>query len=278
MHIIFFVYYGIEGIGSLDDIKRKYPIEYSTRYVSTKKFLDYYSKVYELVSIDYIKYQNDLRKTIDFVFDLHEHKSTKNIDKYSKSMAYCTAVNLTGQIISRVRLGMGRSLDKELPPEMNAKQLEKLALDIANKKIRNVVVYVYESTSFFALTYIALNDLIQNTKRNISICQNCGRYYLQYSGKEVYCELPNQDGSPSCKSYASRKAYDIKIVEDVAELTYKREYQRRITQVYRAKEIVKPILRKEFNNWKAKARKQLKLYREGKLSEEEFCNWIDDNK
>jgi len=101
---------------------------------------------------------------------------------------------------------------------------------------------------------------------------------LQYSGKEVYCELPDQDRSPSCKSYASRKAYDIKIVEDVAELTYKREYQRRITQVYRAKEIVKPILRKEFNNWKAKARKQLKSYREGKLSEEEFCNWIDDNK
>lgn len=76
-----------------------------------------------------------MRKTVNFVFDLHEYKSTKNIEKYSKFMTYCTTVNLTGQIISRVRLGMGRSLDKELPPEMNAKQLEKLALDIANKKI-----------------------------------------------------------------------------------------------------------------------------------------------
>ena len=56
--------------------------------------------------------------------------------------------------------------------------------------------------------------------------QKRGRYYLQYSGKEIYCELPNQDGSPTCKSYASRKAYDIKIVEDIAELAYKREYQR----------------------------------------------------
>lgn len=274
----FFVYYGIEGIGSLYDIKMKYPIEYSTRYVSTKKFLDFYYKVYELVSMDYIKYQQDLRKTIDFVFDLHEHKSTKNIDKYSKFMAYSSAINLIGQFTGRIELGMVRSLDKELPNEMSVNQLEKFALDIANKKIRNSVVYVYQSKSFLNLTYVALNDLIQNTKRNISVCQNCGRYYLQYSGKEIYCELPNQDGSPTCKSYASRKAYDIKIVEDSAELAYKREYQRRMTKVYRASEVVKPVMRIEFNSWKDKARKQLKLYREKKITADELRNWLEDNK
>ena len=274
----FFVYYGIEGIGSLYDIKMKYPIEYSTRYVSTKKFLDFYYKVYELVSMDYIKYQQDLRKTIDFVFDLHEHKSKKNIDKYSKFMAYSSAINLIGQFTGRIELGMVRSLDKELPNEMSVNQLEKLALDIANKKIRNSVVYVYQSKSFLNLTYVALNDLIQNTKRNISVCQNCGRYYLQYSGKEIYCELPNQDGSPTCKSYASRKAYDIKIVEDSAELAYKREYQRRMTKVYRASEVVKPVMRIEFNSWKDKARKQLKLYREKKITADELRNWLEENK
>lgn len=274
----FFVYYGIEGIGSLDDIKRKYPVEYSTRYISAKKFLDYYSIVYELVSIDYIKYQNNLRRTVDFIFNLHEHKGTKNIDKYSKFMAYSSAINLIEQFSSSIRLGIVRILDKELPNEMSVKQLEKLALDIANKKSLNSIAYVYESTSFFALTYIALNDLIQNTKRNISVCQNCGRYYLQYSGKEIYCELPNQDGSPTCKSYASRKAYDIKIVEDTAELAYKREYQRRMTKVYRASEMVKPMMRMEFNSWKDKARKQLKLYRENKITSEELCNWLDKNK
>ena len=274
----FFVYYGIEGIDPWDDVQRTYPIDYSTRYVSTKKFLDYYHKAYEYLSMDYIKYQEDLKKTVDFVFDLHNCKSKSTIDKYSKFMAYSLAIKLKDNFFSSVRLSINTSIEKELPSKMNIKQIENLALNIENKVIDDFIVYIYESNSFFTLTYIALNNLIQNTKRNISVCQNCGRYYLQYSGKEVYCELPNQDGSPSCKSYASRKAYDIKIVEDVAELAYKREYQRRITQVYRAKEIVKPIMRKEFNNWKAKARKQLKLYREGKLSEEDFCNWIDDNK
>ena len=274
----FFVYYGIEGIDPWDDVKRKYPIDYSTRYVSTKKFLDYYHKAYELVNTDYIKYQNDLRKTIDFIFDLHDYKSKAVIDKYSKFMAYSSAIELKEQFFSHVTLGMVKSLDKELPSNMSAKELEQLALDISNKKIRDSIVYVYESTSFFALTYIALNDLIKNTKRNISICQNCGRYYLQYSGKEIYCELSNQDGSPTCKSYASRKAYDIKIVEDIAELTYKREYQRKMTKVYRTPEALKPVMRVELNSWKDKARKQLKLYRQGKLTSDEFCNWIEKNK
>ncbi len=67
-------------------------------------------------------------------------------------------------------------------------------------------------------------------------------------------------------------------MEDEAELAYKREYQRRITQVYRANELKKPIMRKEYNDWKAKARKQLKLYRENKITKEEFCDWIEKNK
>ena len=194
-------------------------------------------------------------------------------------MAYSTVVDLIGQFDSEIRLGLVRMIsDDELLKFTNNKQVEKLAYDIANKKVNNTVCYLYESTSHLALAYIALKDLIQNSKRNISICQNCGRYYLQYSGKEVYCELPNLDGSPSCKSYVSRKAYDNKIEEDVAEFTYKREYQRRITQVYRADSIKKPLMKKDFKDWKLKAREQLKLYRESKITEEQFCTWIEENK
>lgn len=275
----FFVYYGLEGFNFIDEIKEKYPIEYTARYVSTKKFLDYYNKAFELVKTDYIKFQKDISNTVDFVFNLHGSQNSEDLDRVSKFMAYSTAVDLLGQFTSEIRLGIVKLSYDEIPSKFtNIKQVEKLAYDIANKKISNTVGYVYESTSHFALAYVALNDLIQNSKRNISICQNCGRYYLQYSGKEVYCELSNLDGSPSCKSYASRKAYDNKIEEDVAELTYKREYQRRITQVYRADSIKKPLMRKDFKDWKLKAREQLKLYRENKITEEQFCTWIEENK
>lgn len=51
-----------------------------------------------------------------------------------------------------------------------------------------------------------------------------------------------------------------------------------MTKVYRASEVVKPVMRMEFNTWKDKARKQLKLYRENKNTADELCNWLEKNK
>lgn len=274
----FFIYYGLEGLDSIDKIKKKYAMEYTARYVSTKKFLDYYNKAYEYVKEKYIKFQNDVRKTVDFVFNLHGNESCINLDKYSKFIAFSTSVNLANQFIAQIRFGILQNVSNNMPDVKNIKQIEKLAHDISNKKQDIGIYYVYESTSHLALVYVALNDLIQNSKRSISICQNCGRYYLQSSGKEVYCELFNLDGSPSCKTYASRKAYDNKVTEDIAELTYKREYQRRITQVYRADKNQKEQIKKEYLLWKKEARTQLKLYRDDKITKEEFCTWIEKNK
>ena len=274
----FFIYYGLEGFDSIDKIKEKYPIEYTARYVSTKKFLDYYNKAYEYVKDKYIKFQKDVKETIDFVFNLHGNESCMDLDRYSKFTAFSTSVNLANQFIAQIRFRILQSTSSNISKVKTIKQIEGLAYDISNKKQDIGIYYVYESTSHLALVYIALNDLIQNSKRSISVCQNCGRYYLQSSGKEVYCDLFNLDGSPSCKTYASRKAYDNRVIEDEAELTYKREYQRRITQVYRADKKQKEQIKKEYLTWKAEARKQLKLYRENKISKEEFCNWIEKNK
>lgn len=274
----FFVYYGIEGFDSIDNIKEKYPVEYTARYISMKNFLDYYNKAFEYVKDKYIKFQKALRTTVDFVFSLHGNVSNKELDKYSKFIACSTSVNLVNKFIAHLSLGILQSESDNRFELKTFKQIEELAYNISKQKQDVGIYYIYESTSHLALAYIALNDLIQNSKRNISVCQNCGRYYLQYSGKEVYCDLPNLDGSPTCKTYASRKAYDSKIEEDLAELTYKREYQRRITKVYRAGKTQKEQAKNEFQIWKVKAREQLKLYRENKVSKEEFCDWIEKNK
>jgi len=274
----FFIYYGLEGLDSINKIKEKYSLEYTSRYISTKKFLNYYDKAYECVKDKYIKFQKDMQEIVDFVFNLHGNESCMDLDKYSKFIAFSTSVNLVNQFIAEVRLSILQDTSDNISKGKTIKQIEELAYDISNKNQDIGVYYIYESTSHLALAYIALNDLIQNSKRSISVCQNCGRYYLQSSGKEVYCDLPNLDGSPSCKTYASRKAYDNKIEEDIAELTYKREYQRRITQVYRADKKQKEKMKKEFQIWKDKAREQLKLYRGNKISKEEFGNWIEQNK
>lgn len=95
----------------------------------------------------------------------------------------------------------------------------------------------------------------------------------------MYCDLPNEDGSPSCKNFASRKVYADKVTEDIAELTYKREYQRRITKFYRAPDDdKKDSLQKEYSELRVAAREQLLRYRNGEISSAEFMNWIEEHK
>lgn len=271
----FFIYYGLEGFDSVSKIYEKYPIEYTARYISTKNFLDYYNKAFGYMKKQYIEFQDAMRKTVDFVFNLHNINTRDDIDKYSKFIAFSNSIDLANKFHQRIKFSILSDSDSS---KKTLKQIEKLAYDIANKKEIIGVPYIYESSSHFALAYIALNDLVQNCKNNISVCQNCGRYYLQRSGKEVYCDLPNLDGNPSCKTYASRKAYDEKVTEDIAELTYKREYQRRITRVYRADKDEKILRQKEFALWKPKAREQLSKYRQNKITQKQFCDWIEKNK
>ena len=56
--------------------------------------------------MDYTKYHGDLRKNVDFVFDLHNCKSKSTIDKYSKFMAYSLAIKLDGNFFSIIRLSI----------------------------------------------------------------------------------------------------------------------------------------------------------------------------
>ena len=76
----FFVYYGLEGFNSISEIKEKFPLEYKARYISTKSFLDYYNKAFEYVKDKYIKFQKDMRETIDFVFNLHDIQTDSKLD------------------------------------------------------------------------------------------------------------------------------------------------------------------------------------------------------
>ena len=274
----FFVYYGLEGTSLDSRIETIDSNLYTKRYVSTKQFLKFYDKTYELIKDKYIEFQQKIREIIDYVYNLNQYKTGLNIDKYSKLMAYSLYVDIASYLRAEVGLRILSDDSVTVFKLKTLRQVDRLANKIA-EGISNIgAMTVYSSNSHLSLIYTALNDLIKSSSRNFSICQNCGRYYLQHSGKEVYCDLPNLDNSPTCKTFASRKAYEERVVEDEAELAYKREYQRRITQVYRTDKESKLSRKEEFINWKVKARKELKKYRENKISSYDFCDWIEKNK
>lgn len=274
----FFVYYGLEGTTLDSCIESAFPKIYETRYASTKHFLRFYNKTYILIKEQYIEFQRKIREIIDYVYNLNQYKTGLNIDKYAKFMAYSLYVDIASHLKDEVRLRVLSDDTVTIFRLKTIEQVDRLANKIDEGSSNVGAMTVYSSNSHLSLIYTALNDLVKSSKRNFSICQNCGRYYLQYSAKEVYCDLPNLDGSPTCKTFASRKAYEERVVEDEAELAYKREYQRRITQVYRTDKENKQASREEFMIWKIKAREELKKYRENKISSYDFCDWIEKHK
>ena len=130
-----------------------------------------------------------------------------------------------------------------------------------------------------------ISQLRTDMGENDSSTLNAAKTYTDDKSSEALTAA-NQHTNESCQAINetitslqdtvndNKKSLD----EDIAELTYKREYQRRITQVYRADKKQKEKMKKEFQIWKDKAREQLKLYRGNKISKEEFGNWIEQNK
>ena len=275
--LAYLVSYILGKADSISLLNETNPTLYATRYLSTKQFLNYYDKTYSLIKEKYIDFQFKLKRIVDYVYNLNDFQEGKISDKYAKLMVISRILNIT-DYTSFIRLSQYQNGKINEDSSNNIKYIDKIATQIANKESNIGVMKHYASKSHLALAYISLTDLVIYGKRNLSICQNCGRYYLQYSGKEVYCDLPNQDGSPSCKTFASRKVYADKVTEDIAELTYKREYQRRITKIYRAHDDKKDSLQKEYSEWRVAARKQLLRYKNGEISSAEFMNWIEEHK
>lgn len=127
-------------------------------YTSTKKFLDYYNKAFDLINTDYIKFQNDMRKTVDFVFDLHQNNNFLDVDRYYKFMAYSVVIDLLESFSSQIHVSNRKGLSEKTPSNLTNEQVEKLAYDIANKEEDNPICYIYESSSHFALAFLALSE------------------------------------------------------------------------------------------------------------------------
>ena len=148
----FFIYYGLEGFDNLfPNMAEVFPIEYSTRYISQKNFWNYYNKCFDYSKDKYIKFQNDLRKTIDFVFTLNDFNNELNVDRYSKFVAFSNYVDLIGQFKTRISFSIMSTNEYKTK---NIKEIEELANTIVNKESRiGNFIFIRVFISFCIILY-----------------------------------------------------------------------------------------------------------------------------
>lgn len=88
---------------------------------------------------------------------------------------------------------------------------------------------VYTSTKLRSICFTILDQLVRQENLPIKTCQICGRYFIPtFRQNEIYCDLPNVDGSATCREKGATINYK-KNLESVPALgLYRRCINRRL--------------------------------------------------
>ena len=79
--------------------------------------------------------------------------------------------------------------------------------------------------------------IIRQENLPIKTCQICGRYFIPtFRQNEIYCDLKNVDGSPTCRDKGASETYKKSLESNPALLLYRRTYQQKFMQVRKNKE------------------------------------------
>ena len=211
-----------------------------THYANENEFIEDLKTTYDRASQYLVDLQNTYKDCLIYVYNLDD---SNYIDKHHENK--------------------NESLDKL------AKRIEK------NDKTLLATNMYYLSTLNNAL-FLDFK-MLSKSKDIVKECQNCGRYFIpQNKISEVYCDLPNVDGSSTCREKGARQTYNKTLYEVEGKLIYRRTYQRRIMEVNRNPDNTE--LKEKFVAWRKAAQEKQKEFKNGKISEKEFNSWMKENK
>lgn len=233
-------------------------------------------------AIDEVKYDIDVESLkfmncINYTYNLRDDKRDEESSYLSKFIAFSQkyGIDKFGDNISTKFKKIVSDKDKNT---IENGKVTKLTSMIEDQKLNSTVQQVYQVNNIFSAVYIALYELASNSSRRINVCQNCGRYFVARTKKEIYCDIPNYDGSPTCRRVASKRNYASKFTEDIYLHEYQKIYQRKLTQIYREKdETKKKQMKNEFDDWKDKAKVYVSKYQKKEIPPEVLKKWLNEN-
>lgn len=107
-------------------------------------------------------------------------------------------------------------------------------------------------------------------------CKNCGKYFIANNKALNYCSniAPNET-KKTCKDIGRKNVFENNKNNDPVLALYYQIYNRKATMKSRNSDIQKYV--DDFNKFSQVGKKKLNQYKSGKLSSEDFKNWINRN-
>lgn len=265
----FFYAYGFELIKECTPYSYMKNDDFITDAEFMKILEDTYNSSFDIL----LEIQDNFRKCVDFIYNLNGNEELKDEAIYSKFVAYTIKNDIyTYSQDSEV------ILDNYLNMHLNYgnETMEYLIKEINNKNPNLELHNVYTSTKLRSICFTILDQLVRQENLPIKTCQICGRYFIPtFRQNEIYCDLPNVDGSATCRDKGATINYK-KNLENVPALgLYRRMYQQKVMVVYRNKDDKQ--IKKDFDKWKKEAQAKIKLFKQGKLDEDTLYKWMEEN-
>lgn len=243
------------------------------------------NEVYMMMYVEFSKHtfffrewQRIYKKFINYVYGFEEYTDSKanQYNKLSKFEAYAIMDDAICRDSKNIEIRSDNYFERHYLTD-NIKSVEELTKLIENNDSRFVSNDVYFFDDLGKAIFMDFKMLVQNDEVVVKKCKNCGRYFEPINRQaEVYCNLPNLDGSPTCKSKGAGEIYRKNLKEVEGLLIYRRTYQKRIMEVSRNRADKK--LKASFDNWKKKAQEKIKAYKNNEISEDELNSWMKANK
>ena len=132
---------------------------------------------------------------------------------------------------------------------------------------------VLSSESAEDLVHFILSRYLQANLR-FRVCKFCGRYFGITGNTSVeYCSRLIDGSTKTCKEQGSFKLYEKRTMENPAVREYKRSYK-----AHNARIRYGSMSREEFNEWSREARQRRDDCIAGKISLEDFVEWLDSDR
>lgn len=123
--------------------------------------------------------------------------------------------------------------------------------------------------------FISILELVKNNTP-IYICKNCGNYFIPSSKKNtLYCNNVFENGK-TCQEIGAMITYNEKLKKDEINSLYRKTLSAKKMLANRNLDI--PMYLEKYEQWKKEANKFKQDIKQGKRTEEEFKNWIEETR
>ncbi|HHV32363.1 MAG TPA: hypothetical protein GXX74_08180 [Clostridiales bacterium] len=122
---------------------------------------------------------------------------------------------------------------------------------------------IYDIIDYF------IRECVKREQR-FRVCKNCGKYFaLTGYINTQYCDRPFDSAGHTCKEIGALHVWEKKKAENPALKAYSKAYKKRFAWIKYGK-----ITKENFYEWSEQARKKRELCINGKMTLEEFKEWL----